>query len=61
MVFKRHCQQYFSYIVAVSFIGGGNRSTQRKTTEPVASYWQTWSHNVVLSTPGHQQDSNLQL
>jgi len=27
---KRHFQQYFSYIVAVSFIGGGNRSTQRK-------------------------------
>jgi len=23
-------QQYFSYIVAVSFIGGGNRSTWRK-------------------------------
>ena len=26
----RHFQQYFSYIMAVSFIGGGNRSTQRK-------------------------------
>jgi len=26
----RHFQQYFSYIVAVSFIGGGNRSTRRK-------------------------------
>ena len=26
----RHFQQYFSYIVAVSFIGGGNQSTQRK-------------------------------
>jgi hypothetical protein len=24
---KRHFQQYFSYIVAVSFIGGGNCST----------------------------------
>jgi hypothetical protein len=24
---SRHCQQYFNYIVAVSFIGGGNRST----------------------------------
>jgi hypothetical protein len=23
-------QQYFSYIVAVSFIGGGNQSTRRK-------------------------------
>jgi len=27
---SRHFQQYFSYIVAVSFIGGGNRCTQRK-------------------------------
>jgi hypothetical protein len=27
---SRHSQQYFSYIVAVSFIGGGNRSTRRK-------------------------------
>jgi len=26
-----HFQQYFSYIVAVSFIGGGNRSTPRKS------------------------------
>ena len=30
--------------MAVSFIDGGNRSTQRK---PVASHWQTTSHNVV--------------
>jgi len=27
---SRHFQQYFSYIVAVSFIGGGNRSPPRK-------------------------------
>ena len=27
---KRHFQQYFSYIVAVNFIGGGNRNTQKK-------------------------------
>jgi hypothetical protein len=26
----RHFQQYFSYIMAVSFIGGGNRTTLRK-------------------------------
>ena len=30
---KRHFQQYFSYIVEVSFIGGGNRSTRGETTE----------------------------
>ena len=27
---ERHIQQYFSYIMAVSFIDGGNRSTRRK-------------------------------
>jgi hypothetical protein len=27
---KRHFQQYFSYIVAVSFIGGGNQCAWRK-------------------------------
>ena len=27
---QRHLQQYFSYIMAVSFIGWGNQSTQRK-------------------------------
>ena len=26
----RHSQQYFSYFVEVSFIGGGNRGTRRK-------------------------------
>ena len=30
---SRHFQQYFSYIVAVSFIGGANRKTLEKTTE----------------------------
>jgi hypothetical protein len=44
MVCYRHFQHYFSYIVAVSFIGGENH-------RPVASHWQTLSHNVVSSTP----------
>jgi hypothetical protein len=50
--FKRHFQQYFSYIVAVSFIGGGNQST-RQNHSPVASHSQTLSHNIVSSTPRH--------
>jgi hypothetical protein len=29
---SRHFQQYFSYIVAVSFIGGGNQKIRRKLT-----------------------------
>jgi hypothetical protein len=38
-VFKHHFQEYSSYIVAVSFIGGGNRSTRRK---PPTCHWQTF-------------------
>ena len=30
MVFNATFQQYFSYIVVVSFIGGGNQSTCKK-------------------------------
>jgi hypothetical protein len=30
---KRHFQQYFSYILAVSFIGGWNPSTRKKTID----------------------------
>jgi len=30
MVFRRHFQRYFSYIVAGSYIGGGHQSDQRK-------------------------------
>ena len=29
----RHIQQYFSYVVAVRFIGGGNWDYQEKTTD----------------------------
>ena len=36
-------QQYFSYLVAISFIGGGPGQNHR----PVASHWQILSHSVV--------------
>ena len=32
-----------------------------KTFWPVASHWQTLSHNVVLSTPRHERGSNSQI
>jgi len=32
-VFKRHFQQYFSYIVAVSFIGWRKSEHPKKTTD----------------------------
>ena len=43
---KHHFQQYFSYIVAVSFIDVGNWSTRRKPPA-CASNRHTLSHNVV--------------
>ena len=42
---KCHFPQYFSYKMVVSFICGGSRSTR-----------QTLSHNVVSSTPRHEQE-----
>jgi hypothetical protein len=45
MVFSASFEQYFRYIVAISFIGGGNRGTRKKP--PTC---QTLSHNVVSST-----------
>ena len=48
---KCHFQQYFSYIVAVSFIDGGNWRTRRKSQTCRKSLTKL-SHNVVSSTPG---------
>jgi hypothetical protein len=35
--------------------------TSREQHRLAASHWQTLSHNVVLSTPCHEWDSNSQL
>jgi hypothetical protein len=49
-----------SYIMAVSFIGGGgNRSTRKKATD-LQKVKDTLSHDVVSSTPHHEQDSKSQ-
>ena len=48
MVFNATFKQYFSYIVAFSFIGVRNRSTRKK---PPTCHRQPLSHNVVMSTP----------
>ena len=37
VIVKRHFQQFFSYIVAVNFIGEGNRST-RKTQQSYCNF-----------------------
>jgi hypothetical protein len=47
---QRHFQQYFSYIVAVSFIGGGNQSTRRKPPTCRKSMTNL-SHNVYTPRP----------
>ena len=47
---QRHSQQYFSYIVVVSFIAGGNRSTRRGLPTCRKSLTNL-SHNIVSSTP----------
>ena len=46
--FKATFKQYFNYIVAVSFNGGGNRSARKK---PPKKSLTALSYNVVSSTP----------
>ena len=58
-VFSKEFQQYFSYIMTISFIGGGNQSTQRNPP-PATSHWHILLHNVVSSTPRHELDSHWQ-
>jgi hypothetical protein len=50
-------------ISTISFIGEGNHENQSTTREPpsVKNHWQILSHNVVSSTPRHEQGSNSQL
>jgi hypothetical protein len=50
----RHYQQYFSHILEVSFIGGGN-NVHRENHRPTASHWQTLSCNVVSSISSNSQ------
>ena len=55
MVFKRHFQQYFSYIVAVSVIGEGNGVLGENPDLAQVT------DNVVLCTPRHEHGSNSHL
>ena len=56
--FKRHFQQYFSYIV--SFISGENRCIRRQPPICRKSLTNFISHNFALSTLRHEQYSNSQ-
>jgi hypothetical protein len=44
----RHFQQYFNYIVAVSFIGGGTRSTPRLSGIQVDVASDTWNQSECV-------------
>jgi len=46
--------------VVVSFIDE-ETGVPGENHRPVASHWQTLSHNVVSSTPSHERGSNSQL
>jgi hypothetical protein len=41
---KRHFQQYFSYIMATSFIGGRSRSTRKKPATLGKREWKVSAH-----------------
>jgi hypothetical protein len=56
-----HFQQYFSYIVVVSFIGGENQSTQRKPQTCLQFSDKHYHIFVVLSARHHEQGSSSQL
>ena len=58
-VVRCHFQHHFSYIMAVSFICGGNKS-MGEIHRPVASHGQALSQNVVSSSPHHEHCSNSQ-
>ena len=60
MVFKATLKQYFSYIVRSVLLVEKTR-VPGENQWPVASQWQTLSHNVVSSTPRHEPGSNSQL
>jgi hypothetical protein len=47
MVFRCPFQQYFSYIVAVSFIGGGSRRTLRKPPTCRKSLTNSITYNIL--------------
>jgi len=49
-------QQYFSYIVAVCFIGGGNWRTQRKPQtcrKSLTNLWHTIVHLALIEIRTH--------
>jgi hypothetical protein len=62
MMFNTTFKIYYSYIVAVSFNGGGNRSTQNENyRESNAQQYWTRTHNFSGLEHTNLVDSNAQL
>ena len=57
---QRHFQQYFTYIVTVSFIGGGNRNTRRNPCTYLLQVTAKLYHMRIELTSS-EQNSNSQL
>ena len=55
---ERHFQQYFSYIVAVSF--GGMKPEYPEKSSDLSQFTDKLYH-VISSTPRHERGSNSQL
>jgi hypothetical protein len=49
-----------SVILRLSVVIVDENGVPGENHQPVASHWQTLSHNAVWSTPRHQWDSNSQ-
>jgi hypothetical protein len=59
-----YCWRHFLQFSIISWMSVLLVEETRVTEEnhrPVASHWQTLSHNVVSSTSGHERNSNSQL
>jgi hypothetical protein len=51
-VYLFNFQQYFGYIIAVSFIGGGNRRTKREPPTGTANFYQLPDERISISSLG---------
>jgi hypothetical protein len=51
----------FNNMSTISVLSEEETRVTGENHRPAASHWQTWSHNVLSSTPRHERDSNWQL